>query len=340
MSWQAFHIYYSDSLDNMLTTVVEDEVKELISKGAVDSWFFLRYWEGGPHLRFRLKLKSDVSCEKIDQVKNETIRAFDRYLDQYPSKTILNAVNHKEALQWLAKLEGVSQQMSSKATENNTISVESYHPELNKYGGINGVQIAESLFQSSSHLVLNSLGHSLLDGRRMGLGFTMFLTAMKGWGMDTEHMIQFLKSYSLYWARYASQEFIQTWTTVDSTQLKQMRSVLEKVLISDGRDAQVESERLEIWFGAISDARKSVINDRQEILSNVRFRGNSLTEHQALDYLILNYIHTHNNRLGIFPANEAKLAYLAHQVLVDVSGLGCRLILGDYLTTNNSFEYV
>ena len=42
---------------------------------------------------------------------------------------------------------------------------------------------------------------------------------------------------------------------------------------------------------------------------------------QRRNFLLLNYLHTHNNRFGIPPAQEAYLAFLAHHVLCEQLGV-------------------
>ena len=52
--WISAHVFYSDGLDRLLTEAVRPLVGELIAARLVRAYFYLRYWDGGPHLRLRV----------------------------------------------------------------------------------------------------------------------------------------------------------------------------------------------------------------------------------------------------------------------------------------------
>jgi thiopeptide-type bacteriocin biosynthesis protein len=52
--WISLHVFYTGPLDRVITEAVGSLVGTFTSKGSIDGYFFLRYWESGPHLRLRL----------------------------------------------------------------------------------------------------------------------------------------------------------------------------------------------------------------------------------------------------------------------------------------------
>jgi len=51
-------------LESFLLDGITPCIKKLIKTKLVDKWFFIRYFEGGYHLRIRLHLKSSDLLEK------------------------------------------------------------------------------------------------------------------------------------------------------------------------------------------------------------------------------------------------------------------------------------
>src|SRR5689334_16190255 len=54
-SWMSAHLYYQGPLDLLLRELVVPLVRDLGGRGLLAQHFFLRYWQGGPHLRLRLR---------------------------------------------------------------------------------------------------------------------------------------------------------------------------------------------------------------------------------------------------------------------------------------------
>lgn len=56
MDWWAFHVFLFDPAQGeaCLLEDIMPALRDLLAQGRVSSWFFIRYWEGGPHLRVRL----------------------------------------------------------------------------------------------------------------------------------------------------------------------------------------------------------------------------------------------------------------------------------------------
>ncbi|HYU32689.1 MAG TPA: lantibiotic dehydratase C-terminal domain-containing protein [Thermoanaerobaculia bacterium] len=62
MSWNAYHLFYHGDRDLPLTGFVAPTFGTLWRQGAIESFFFIRYALGGPHLRLRFKTDPEQSA--------------------------------------------------------------------------------------------------------------------------------------------------------------------------------------------------------------------------------------------------------------------------------------
>lgn len=52
--WPAWHLFHDEDLDGLLWEVARPLIRQLLAEGLADSFFFIRYPEGGNHIRLRL----------------------------------------------------------------------------------------------------------------------------------------------------------------------------------------------------------------------------------------------------------------------------------------------
>ncbi len=137
--WLYAKIYGSAShLDRLLVEAIHPLVEKAIADGDADGWFFIRY--GDPHLHLRLRFHGGpqkLSARIIPQL-------------------------------WQAVQQHASGGKVSR------LQFDTYEREIERYGGLEGVEIAEHLFESDSKLVLellSSISGSLGSAFRWRLAF-------------------------------------------------------------------------------------------------------------------------------------------------------------------------
>src|SRR5438874_11952323 len=54
-TWRSYHLFRAEPWEEFLCTGVRPLVDELADAGLTEGFFFIRYWERGPHIRLRLK---------------------------------------------------------------------------------------------------------------------------------------------------------------------------------------------------------------------------------------------------------------------------------------------
>ncbi len=110
------------TIDRVLHTVVGPLIEEATQAGLVDRWFFLRYGDPEWHLRLRLHGAPDrLAAELLPRLHEAT-------------RPLL-----EDGRAWKLQLD-------------------TYDPELHRYGGAHGVVLAERLFAADSSFALEMLG--------------------------------------------------------------------------------------------------------------------------------------------------------------------------------------
>src|SRR5260221_3291373 len=82
-AWLSAHLYYAPPWEEMLVQAIQPFVEGILAKQWANQFFFIRYWERGPHIRLRFKGETNV----LEQIaKPELARVFISYCDQKPSQ--------------------------------------------------------------------------------------------------------------------------------------------------------------------------------------------------------------------------------------------------------------
>ncbi|HET8774593.1 MAG TPA: lantibiotic dehydratase [Thermoanaerobaculia bacterium] len=104
--------------DALLLEAVEPAVARAVEEGWIDSWFFIRYGDPLPHLRVRFHGDPAVLLGRVLPLLNGNLEPFTR---------------------------------SGRCAR---MSLDTYEPEISRYGGVEGVACAERLFAADSDAVL------------------------------------------------------------------------------------------------------------------------------------------------------------------------------------------
>jgi thiopeptide-type bacteriocin biosynthesis protein len=120
--WLFAKLYCSPShADRLLLEFVQPLVAEVMSAGVADRWFFMRYGDPGWHLRLRFRGAPDA-------LRDRALPAFQRMLKPF----------ERQGIVWRVRFDR-------------------YEPEVERYGGPRGIDVAENLFQLDSELCLDLL---------------------------------------------------------------------------------------------------------------------------------------------------------------------------------------
>ncbi|MEM6967336.1 MAG: thiopeptide-type bacteriocin biosynthesis protein, partial [Bacteroidota bacterium] len=137
-TWLSVHLYYNEPWEEFLQKALEPYVNTAVQTGIAQQYFFIRYWENGPHIRLRMKGEEEM----INTILKPNLEEhFTHYFESKPSRRTEPQYppNFSETLKWFL---------------NNSISYNEYQPEVGRFGGKLGIQIAEKQFMISSKVVL------------------------------------------------------------------------------------------------------------------------------------------------------------------------------------------
>lgn len=161
--WISAHLFHAGDLDELITGLVVPLRADLVRD--VDGLFFLRYWEGGPHLRLRLRPRHDGDADRVRRTVEARAR---EYLEAHPSQRLLTADDYRALAAHRAQGERLPGH-DGRLHPNDGFEFIAYRPEHHAYGGAACMDAVETHFTASSRLALDVLATRPSVGRRAAL---------------------------------------------------------------------------------------------------------------------------------------------------------------------------
>jgi thiopeptide-type bacteriocin biosynthesis protein len=328
--WLAAYLYYHEPWEDLLVNALAPFVKEVMETGLADQYFFIRYWEKGPHIRLRFKGNVEV-LDKI--LKPRLEQHFTGYFAEKPSS--------RPDLEWLKTLPE-----EHRWYPDNTVQYIPYEPETGRYGGEEAILAAERLFQASSDATLALMASSgAWDyNRSLGAAIQMHLAFAHSMGMSLGEARTFFARIFESWFPRAYQSFQRNLSEEEMAARKEetLRAFhktyenQKNLLLSfhktiwEGLEEGVEfeDEWLNRWIASVKSVKQELhgLFDRQQVFIPV-FRkgsidydsGRALNTKDELWYIYDSYIHMTNNRVGVTNQDEGYLGYLIKESLREIT---------------------
>jgi thiopeptide-type bacteriocin biosynthesis protein len=167
---------YGDPLDSVALNVVAPFVAACRRKGWIQQYFFIRYGEGGPHLRFRLK-------STPEQLERVVLPALQRHLEKQRSLLLPASTHGMSGLQ--------------EALPPLPVKWVAYEPETDRYGGVHALPVSERLFCVSSDFALATLKDLKAADRstRLGKALLAMLASIHAFSPERADAIRFCDQY-------------------------------------------------------------------------------------------------------------------------------------------------
>jgi hypothetical protein len=173
MSWVSVHAFYHGDLDVLLLRGVRPLVEDLRRASLIDGFFFLRYWDGGPHLRVRL------SAADSGRVRAAALRRLGDYLTACPSDGLPDLSGYAQRAARLAADEAVVDYLRV-PEPSNTVREIAYRPETDRYGEGESLAVVERHFVESSRIAFGLIAAGTTRGQRHLAAFSALLLAWHG----------------------------------------------------------------------------------------------------------------------------------------------------------------
>jgi thiopeptide-type bacteriocin biosynthesis protein len=324
--WLAVHIHYATYPEPLLVDGVGPLVERLRAADLIEGYFFIRYWQEGPHVRLRLRVRPGARDE-VRQIVESDIGAFLRHrpslyrLDSNVLQPVYRSLFLSEYSQrrW-DELYGPDGPMPIHPT--NTLLYAPYEPEYERYGGPDGVELAEWHFEHSSDVVLAQLAatnvhvHSVLLGQSIQLCLAMCYTMLD----DDAQIVEFFETYRRFWQRSHGIGSAADDARYERSYARSADAVRDRVaFIRDtvrGGDPHRLTGVQRAWVAHLRELRERLT------------AAPGLVARYPMPVLLGSYLHMTNNRLGVTIPDEAYVSYVVasavRQTAAATTGAGLR----------------
>lgn len=294
MNWISLHIFHNYSFEKVLNEHIFPLTNYLKEKKYIRSMFFIRYWEGGPHIRYRVLPLANTD---ISLLKNIIFNKSKKYFSE------LKKENLKYSFEFI-----------------------DYIKEKTRYGGGKLINVAEEHFQDSSNTILKLLNSNFLNwnySTAISFAIQMHTVFAKKLNADIDKSIIFFELYYKHWLFYsvklnkdgeATQEQVDKVKVFFKESYKKQETTTNYIV----KAIWEELESIE-WLGKWSKSCSKIksllmqVNEEDiELLNSPYIHENSnlSIRDQKLFSIFDSYIHMTNNRLGIHLRDEAFIAYI------------------------------
>lgn len=321
LNYISAHLFYNArDLRPVVLGCIDPLVNKLKRTGLISSFFFVRYWEGGSHVRLRLR----AAEEKVDAVRQIAAVDISAFFIRHPSMFDADRSEMRAMIRLLFEFEFGKEVFKQKYNsdediliyDNNSYHFIDYKPEFLRYGGRRGIELAHQNFHISSMIAIRSLSENNARMERMvlGIAFQMTLhfayTFFRSLDKTREFFIQYVEFFSklstpsdtterinLFFARQA--KTITGYVDNLNTMHERIRESLHNPLGEYIRHAEEMRDTLLAAY-ANGELEFSFTADNVDV---------------ALFQLVTSYIHMNNNRLGLLIFEETYIATLIVEAL-------------------------
>lgn len=286
-NWLSVHLFHAGDHGRLLQLLVSPVVRQ-----AGCPYFFIRYGEGGPHIRLRLYVKNNRMAE-VKQLLEATAKA---YFEAYPSCRQDDAYPSEQLL------------------PNDSWQYLPYVPEISRYGNAQTMPLAEQHFHLSSVYVLGEINQinpstALMHAIRLNLALLQALLLTPAITLDVCH--RFIQGWlpRLYLPEHDRQQ-------QETYYLQRMH---EKFVVYA---PALKNIAVNLWQGIAQGNAPPALQTFAEGNSHVFAQYRQLGFHDAqLAAVTGSLLHMGHNRLGVSNLDEAYIMYFTRKCLEHIYGI-------------------
>ncbi|PYC79475.1 hypothetical protein C7C46_14000 [Streptomyces tateyamensis] len=169
--WHSLHLHLNsdtEQVDRFLTGELAPLLDGLVAERQAGGWFFIRYGEGGPHLRIRLRDLTPAAAAELPATLARLGKAVPAVEGSWPAAQ-------------------------------GEVRVVPYVPETERYGGPAALPEAEQVFTVSSRVAVQALRRPTSPAGRLTLGVDFAVTTALALGLDRLAGAQWLRRHAASW---------------------------------------------------------------------------------------------------------------------------------------------
>lgn len=273
--WTSYHIFYFDAQlqEKLLCECIGPMMRNYREEGKIEKWFFIRYWEGGPHIRLRFIDRGEV--------KKEIMEALRSYLKEHPSHSTLTREQYYKGHTFDG--EPIAEEDLPWYGDNAVVPI-AYEREYERYGGENAIPYCENIFMKSSEMAVDLIEASGSNlGVRISVAMNLVLTMLD---QAQIHPGYFFYHYKNFWDQFFQNKPIQMQYVKRIQAMERLRKIKE----------QMQGDSLcGRWYAMIEEDMKAI----EDIWQSDRNRVYGIC---------VSLVHMFHNRLGIIPDMERQIA--------------------------------
>ncbi|MFD0354768.1 thiopeptide-type bacteriocin biosynthesis protein [Streptomyces sp. NPDC127110] len=280
-TWHSHHLYLhsaTEDTDAFLVNGAAPLLDGLVAAGEAAGWFFIRYGEGGPHVRVRVRGLSAAAAAVLPGELARAAKAVPEVPGPWPSR-------HGE------------------------VRALPYEPETGRYGGPRALPVAEEVFEASTRAALDTL-RGLPAGGGTGARLTaaadLAHTTVHALGTDPLTAARWLRGHAAGW-RWVTEVPLLPGASVHT----RVNTVYAAQRTALGRRAGELRERLGAGTAAPGLLRwAAAVRGADERLRD-------LVGEEPRAWVWGSQLHMLFNRLGITPDEERAVCRLAARTLLE-----------------------
>lgn len=241
-------------------------------------WFFIRYGEGGPHLRIRVRGDAGELAEPLATLASK--------LPSVPGPWTADAERNGRA--------------------HGTVHAIAYEPETERYGGASALPIAEEVFVHSTRIALRAIAETPRRAARLTTGIDLAVLTGTGLGLDRLATARWHRRHARGWQHAEDVQLLPApliHRRVDSVYAGQRASLVRRVDALCGSEPP-PSGLLGDWVSILRHA-------------DGRLRSEAACDDDRRLWAWSSQLHMLFNRMGIVPDEERALCYLAARALLE-----------------------
>lgn len=282
-TWHSYHLFLhsgTQDTDAFLTQDAAPLLDGLVAAGDATEWFFIRYGEGGPHLRIRVRGLGAAAAAGLPA-------ALARAAEERPA---------------------VAGSWPSRHGEVRTVE---YVPETHRYGGPRALPTAEQVFVISSRIAveaLRAITRTPGGSARLTVAADLAHATAAALGMDRLAAARWLRRQAAGWRWVTEVPLLPgaaVHTRVNSVYAAQRQALARRAeAVRDGAAGDSGAPWLPAWTHRVRAADQ-------------RLRAELGEESEVLPWVWASQLHMLLNRLGVTPDEERAVCRLASRTLLD-----------------------
>lgn len=312
-SWVGLHCfaYWAPAdLDAFLTGTVAPALNRLRVDGDIADWFYIRYWEGGPHLRIRIR---DPLPGVADRLRVELAEATSRAPHE---------VFTMDSDSYYRRLGGSAARSGAGWHAHGEVREMTYVPETARYGGPSALPVAEDVFCRSSEITARIVGVVPSGPARLSIAAELATATAAALGLDELTAARWLRGHAAGW-RWQNEVAMLPAAAVQGQAARVLGSqgaVLRRrwdrtvALVGAQPDRSPAAGRAqspaELWAQVVRTARRQLEGAGADGPAPQRWR-----------WIWGSQLHMLFNRLGILPDEERSVCWLVAGTALAPDGL-------------------